>query len=223
MFPTSPLIMSCYARYLARSFKSYGSIVNYLCGVKTLYKYLNLPVEVFKSFNLKLTMKGLRRNCSYVPRQALAMTLVILSQIHDTLDHGSPDDVTFWAACLVAFFLLLRKSNLVPVTLSSFDYNKQLCQEDFKWFPDHVEVTLRWTKTNQFGKHEVFSLPRIPDSKICPYQACYSMWSLLPGDKGICFKRPDGRPLIYSQFQNKLRSCLKQLNYPQQLFQLSFF
>ena len=114
-------------------------------------------------------------------------------------DFTCPLDSTFWAMCLVAFFLLLRKSNLVPDSYAAFNVNKQLCRYDFEFFAQEVRVTLRWTKTNQFGKHEQFSLPRIPGSSICPWTALMHMQNLLPGGE-ICFRRPDGKSWIYSSF-----------------------
>ena len=216
--PASGLILAWYAQFLSYSFKSYNSVVNYLCGVKSLHKILNLPTSGFIDFNLKLTLRGLKRTMNSPIKQALPITPVLLNGIYDVIDHSNPLDVTFWAACLVGFFLLFRKSNLMPTTLSSFDFNKKLCRQDLKWKRDRVLVTLRWSKTNQFGDHEVFSLPRIPGSKMCPYTALNNMIKLNPGSRGICFKRPDGKPMIYSFFQNKLRKCLTILKQPALLF-----
>ena len=201
--------MAWYAQFLSYRFKSYNSIVNYLSAVKTLHKLLNLSTEGFTGITFKLVMKGLKRLNTYMTRQAFPMTPALLVKIKASLNLNEASDATFWAGCLVAFFLLLRKSNLFPSTLKTFDAKKQLCRQDFQWLKDKVIVTLRWSKTNQFGRHERFSLPRIPNSAICPYQALQNMWELLPGETGICFKRPDSNPFTYYQFQTKLKKAVE--------------
>ena len=215
--PASEEVLAAYAQHLSYSFKAYGSVLNYLCGVKTLHKFLNASLLGFQGFKLKLAMKGLKRNMIHIPRQAVTLTPAILCDIRSTLDLQNPWDGTFWAMCLVGFFLLLRKSNLVPVTLGGYDPSKQLARGDFEWLRDRVLVTLSWTKTNQFGKKEVYSLPRIPGSVLCPYSAVKHMFKLVPG-LGICFQQQDGNPVTYNQFQGKLHTCLNLAGYWGDLF-----
>ena len=221
--PASTEVLTSYAQHLSCHFKAYGSVVNYLAGVKTLHKLLHFSTIGFLGFELRLTMKGLKRLNKYTTRQAIAMTPLILKEMTSKLNMQCPVDSTFWAASLVVFFLLLRKSNLVPTSLTSFDPFKQLSRQDFEWRHDRVLVTLRRTKTNQFGQHDMFSLPRIPGSILCPYTALQRMWALLPGDQGICFRRPCGRPVTYYQFQTKLRKTLSLINEPAHLYSTHSF
>ena len=113
----------------------------------------------------------LGKDLNYEPRQALAMNPVILHHIYQTLNLNCGDDATFWVLCLVRFFLLLLKSNVVIDSLTDFDINKLLCREDISFHNNGVWVTLRWSKTNQFGEHLNFSLPYIPGSVLCPTTA----------------------------------------------------
>ena len=50
----------------------------------------------------------------YCVRQAAPMTPEILIQISSVLDFKNPDSLVYWCLFLFAFFLLARKSNLVP-------------------------------------------------------------------------------------------------------------
>ena len=192
--PASAYTLAWYAQYLSYSFKSYGSIVNYLAGVKTLHKYLMLPLQAFTEFPFRLAMRGLRWLNNHVTKRALPMTPAILSEIYQVLDHNHQDDVTFWAMCLVAFFLLLRKSNLVPDTKNSVDCRKQLCKQDFEICKNNILVTLRWTKTNQYGRHETFSLPKVEGSRICPWSAVTKLFAISGQAPGLCFKLQNGDP-----------------------------
>ena len=207
-FPASAAVLAWYAQYLSYSFKAHESIVNYLSGAKTLHNLLDVDTSGFSGFILKMTLRGLRRTNQYVTKQALAITPEILHQLYYTLDHNNGDDATFWAACLLMFFLLLRKSNAVADTLKSADSAKLLCRQDIEWNSESVFVTLRWSKTNQFGEHLTFSLPKIPGSILCPVRALRRMWGLRPSEVGWCFQREDGRPFTYYQFHNKLRQGL---------------
>ena len=116
------------------------------------------------------------------------MTPEILNEMFYVLDHQDPLDATFWAVSLLMFFLLLCKSNAVADTLWSADPNKLICREDIEWLQGSVLVTLRWSKTNQFGEHLVFSLPQIKTSNLCPISALKNMWGLVPGNLRYLFQ-----------------------------------
>ena len=216
--PTSEQTLAWYAQFLSYKFKSHASVVNYLSGVKTLHLLLEADIRGFSGFLFKLAIRGLRRTCAFVPRQALPINPIILSHIYHVLDLNKPEHATFWAICLTSFFLLLRKSNTVADTLNSGDTSKQLCREDLCWRQDSVLVTLRWSKTNQFGDRLIFSLPKIPGSILCPYTALKTMIGLVPGDTGLCFVRSDGRPFTYYQLHSLLRKALLINGYPAHLF-----
>ena len=216
--PAEDVVLMWYAQYLSYTFKAHASVVNYLSGVKTLHVLLNFEVRGFEGFLLKLTVRGLHKSLSFYPKQALAITPLILLDIYSTLDHQDPVHATFWAACLTAFFLLLRKSNFMADSLNQKCLSHLLHRQDFRLTQHDVKVTLRWLKTNQFGQHLEFSLPVIPGSVLCPVCALANMWGLVPGEMGICFRRRTGQPFTYYQFHTLLRESLKAAGYQEQLF-----
>jgi hypothetical protein len=79
-----------------------------------LHLYLDDDYPKFDEFQLKLTLKGLARMNPHCPKQALPITPQILLRIFELLDISKPYDATFWCLFLHAFFLMFRKSNLVP-------------------------------------------------------------------------------------------------------------
>ena len=171
----------------------------------------------FRVFLVRLTIRGLRRLNKHQPTQALAMNPIILNHIFNVLDHNNPEHVTFWAMCLTAFFLLLRKSNMVVDRLSDSTANI-LQRTDILFRHSKVLVTLRWSKTNQFGEHLIFSLPRIPNSNLCPVTAIERMFGLVPASSGPCFRRLDGEAFTYYQFHVLLRQMLLKAGYPAHLY-----
>ena len=187
-FPALEMTLSWYAQYLSYTFKSHSLVVNYLSGVKTLHLLLDIDISGFSGFMVKITLRGLRRVISFVPKQALAIDPITLLYIYDTLDLSNSDDVTFWAICLTSFFLLLRKSNVVADTLTDFDHNKLLHRSDLVWKSDSVEVTLCWSKLISLDSTWFFSLPKIPGSALCPVTALHNMIGLvLVSSTDICF------------------------------------
>ena len=170
--PVEPQVLCCYAQWTANTVKAHATMVAYLSGVKTLHKLLNYSTESFSNHNFKLTIRGLRRTCTHQPQQAEPMTLSLLSQIHTTLDWGQEKDRVFWACSLVAFFLLFRKSNLVPDKKFGFDINKQLSWGNVQFRTGGALVNIRWSKTNQFREELIqFPLPEIQGSVLCPIAA----------------------------------------------------
>ena len=217
-FPTQDIILAWYAQYLAYTFKSHASVVNYLSGVKTLHVLLGFTLQGFSGILVKLTVRGIRRIKKHQPKQALAINPVILNHVVQGLNLGNPDNTTFWAVCLTSFFLLLRKSNVVPDTIKRLNVQELLCRQDISFCEKGALVTLRWSKTNQFGEHLTFLLPKIPGSLLCPVSALQNMMRLVPAKTGICFRKRSGLPWMYAQYQEKLHSCLNKAGYPGYLF-----
>ena len=113
---------------------------------------------------------------------------------------------------MLAFFLLARKSNLVPDTVAAFDPKKQLLRKDITLKDDYLEITLKWSKTNQTGHREVYLLLKNDGSKLCPVAAYKRMVACFPADEAspAFLVRRYGKlsTVTYRQYQDKLKSCV---------------
>ena len=89
-----------------------------------LHVLLAMDYSAFSNIALKLTLKGIKRQSKFIPQQKAAITPEILLKVCKTLDFNKAKSKCFWALCLVAFFCLLRKSNLVPDSIDKFDPKK---------------------------------------------------------------------------------------------------
>ena len=125
-FPASLDTLCLYAQYLAQTFKSVDAIQNYIQGIKTLHSLKGFSTSCFEHKVLSILLRGLRRSKAHVIKQALPITPALLLDIHKLLKADSVEDCTFWALCLMAFFSVLRKSNLVPNSINEFNPHKQL-------------------------------------------------------------------------------------------------
>ena len=182
--PTTLQTICAYAQFLSRSFKSAVSVRNYLHGVKLLHLLAGFSFPFLDAMEVKLLLKGIARLKPHCPRQAQAITPVILMNMYSYMNKRDPLHVACWAAFLLAFFLMARKSNMVPTSLESFDARKQLSRQDIVSCDFGLCVHFSWSKTNQFGRR-VLKIPivRIPGSPLCPVTAYETLLRLVPGSK----------------------------------------
>lgn len=191
------------------------SIRNYLSGVKLIHILVDQNSPQFGAVDLKLALRGMARLKPHTPKQALPITPDLLLKFANILDLSNPFLAVFWCLSVFAFFLMARKSNLVPNTANSFDHKKQLCNRDIFLSHDCVLVRLKWSKTNQFGKRTLnIPLVAIPKSRLCPVRAYRNMKRLVPGGKPSdpVFSLPSSKKLVpfnYTHLQCTLRKCLE--------------
>ena len=165
-----------YTSFLARTLNP-SSIGSYLNIVKLMHEEQGFS-NPLDNWELKMLKKGITRKLGKPPSQKLPITPQLLSLIHSKLDFSLPITKVFWAACLVAFYCFLRKSTLLPKSLSKMEVSKSLCLSDITIKPDKSEICLRirHTKTIQFGQR-ILELPVscVPGSILCPVSAVVSM------------------------------------------------
>ena len=89
-------LLCTYSEFLSRTFKSAQSIRNYLNGVNVLFLLLGLSIEMFSSYVLKLTFRGLDRKLQHLSRQALPIILEILDTFYDHMNCNSSIGVYFF-------------------------------------------------------------------------------------------------------------------------------
>ena len=129
--------------------------------------------------------------------------------MYEFLDMDNSLDITFWSLFLLAFFMMSRKSNLVPTSVSKFDKNKQLCRGDIVVEQDILIILVKWSKTIQFGQRMLrIPIASIPGNILCPVAAYKNMIRCVPArsnSPAFC-KVVHGKlvPIIYLEFQKKI-------------------
>ena len=99
------------------------------------------------------------------------------------------DDITYWCLLLFMFFLIARKSNIVPNSVEDFDPSKQLIRQDVKVLQNVLIVLIKLLKTNLFGSRLLqVPLVAIPESVQCHVLAFKNIIRVTPAlartDKG---------------------------------------
>ena len=203
----------CFAQSTANRVKSHKTVQAAITGVKKLHQMMGAPTKIFDDYLFNLSLKGMARKCTFVAQQARLMTPELLEKIHHKLDFSNIKDAVFWLTCILGFFLLFRKSNLLPRT-KTFDPSKQLTWGDIEITPFNLVVSIRWSKTDQFGRElKRYPLPIIPGSKLCPKAAILTVLKLMPDSTMTSHvgQLPDGSSFTYSQFQARLRGVLAEV------------
>lgn len=209
-----------YTVFLARSLKP-ASIPGYLNVVRLMHSELGLP-NPLKDWELTMVRSGIQRTLGRPPKQKLAITPDILLAMHAQLDFDSSFLCSFWAACLVAFYAFLRKSSLLPKGTQRDQH--YLCYRDVKFLPkeDLVVLTIRHSKTIQFGQR-VLTIPLSAHSRkeLCPVKALQIMLDRLssapiPDAPLFAYVRDSGvvDTLTYVSFGKCLKSTVAAAGYP---------
>ena len=125
VFPVDSLQARRYLQYLSYFHKTVDSSKGYVSGMRSLHEIFRFePPE--GDYLYHLTVNGIRRDKAHVVKQAAPLTPEILVGMYGRVDFRCGVQVATWTALLIGFYLLLRKSNLVPDSAVGFDCTKQL-------------------------------------------------------------------------------------------------
>ena len=211
--PATVLVICSFIRFMAREFRSPKAVENYLVGVKWLYVLNNYSIAPFRDPRIKLLLRGIARQMQHMPRQVLPLTPDILVRLYNLLDLTDTNDTAFWALLCLGFHIMARSSNLVPLSTSGFDPDKQLVRADVLRLKGYIMIAIRWSKTNQFGDR-VLTVPlaQSTGSYLCPVSAYDRLIDHTPGaDMDPLFVWKKGRrwePITYKAYMTRLRELL---------------
>ena len=198
--PASEENIAKYAAFLARRLKP-SSIKQYLNIIRVLHLECGKEHPYKDSWVVKTTLNGIEKSkgCKIVKKTPIDPNVLLF--IRSKLDLSLKEDAVFWAACLVMFFGLLRKSNLFP-DCRRFDIKRQLTRENIEITDDSVILRLLWSKTIQ-RQEKVFiiKLPYLRDHSLCPVSAVMNMYQVL-GPKS---KLSQAFPITGEYFNRHLR------------------
>jgi len=122
--PVSENTLMLFATYLAEQNLSYPTIRVYLSAIRYNCTTTRESLPLTKP-RLNYILKGIRKSHAmiYQPREQLPITFSIMIRLHQTFTNSSGNygDVMIWAACCLAYFGLLRVSELTSSAHDHFD------------------------------------------------------------------------------------------------------
>ena len=115
------------------------------------------------------------------------VTPEILTAIFRSLDMSNVEHIAYWSLFVLAFFSLLRQSNLVPVGLD-FEHvtnsSHFLHCRDVTFIEEGALLSVKSSKTIQFHERHLYVVvPAISGSVLCPVLALQLFMSLAPKPK----------------------------------------
>ena len=186
--PAQDLQLRRFAQYLSESptITAIDTINNYLWGLKTFHRLLNLPPPDTSEFLTNLTIRGLRLELARPIKQAEPITVEILEKMFLKVNLNSEEQLVAWTALIFGFHLLLRKSYLVPDTQTEFHPERQLTRSSLCLAHNAMIVEIVWSKTLQF-KEKTLTLPliRLKNRIICPVYWTWKLVQAIPGKPEI--------------------------------------
>ena len=153
-FPSSCYQLDLWQTHLASrgTIKCPKTISSHLSAIRTVNRLYSYPELDPSDPQIRLTFNGIRRELKWIPQKKRPHTLEIRKAIFQNLDFRNVDNLTFALISDVMFFLLLRVSNVLPKTLSSFNPVKQLCRDNVRFYGDRIALDFVWAKNNQYSE-----------------------------------------------------------------------
>ena len=158
--------------------------------------------------------KGVNRSAEHVARQAPPLYIQDIKAITGVFSKVGKSANVFKAVTLIAYFSLLRQSNLVVTSLAGSS-SHVLRMKDIKVASNKIYITVRstkssWKKSDQF----VICIPAIPGSACCPVQAWYQYRIMAPSDPDLpVFWINHRTPLDAKIWVGAMRYALTKLKY----------
>ena len=214
ILPSSTDSLVCFCEFMARS-ASFQHVKHCLHAVQFLHQSLNIPYPG-DSFQLDMTLQGLKRRLARVPFQVLPITPKILRVIYRQLDMAKTQDLALWCAFLMSFYGLLRKKSVVP-RAGPLDPNKVLVRRHFSIHEptNTVYVYLGFSKTNQFGARDLV-LPILgnSDPALDPVRHLQLLFSRVDAAADApAFSYAPDKYITYNSFSRRLKSLLTSSGY----------
>ena len=214
IFPATVDTLVCFLELMSRS-SGFQHLKHLLHSVKFLHQALDISFPE-DSFQLDMTMQGLKRRLAKVPYQVLPITPQVLRDMYRHLDMNKKSDLALWCSFLISFYALLRKKNVVPG--SDHDSFKVISRRHISVNLDRniVYLYVGFSKTNQFGaKDLVIPISGNSDSALDPVRHLNALFSTVNvSDDSPAFSFGPKSHITYDAFTRRLKSLLTRAGYP---------
>ena len=208
--PASHNTVARFMVFLARTCK-YSTVNNYMSAVTRLHEFYGHDMDFRGSFLLKLVMAGIKRQLGDAVSQKMPLTPSQMRDIYAHLDMTDWNVATMWAALIFSFRTLLRKSNIVPDSLSS--QNHVVTRGDIVRQADRITVRVSSTKTLKY-RERVLEIPlfKVSSAPFCVVSQLERHLDLTREVKdGPLFLLKAGdrlTPLLYRDLLKFIKTCV---------------
>ena len=182
-FPCDNKQLCRFGQHLSTTFESPEAVGNYLSGIRTCLALLGLEIPDVADRQMKMFTTGLKRVMPHAVKQAEPVTPELLLRLSKVVNYRDQVEMVAWTGLLLGFYIFLRKSNLVPDTMDTFNRDQQFCRADINLLglDSAMMCEIRWSKTIQY-KQKILRLPVLPakNKAICPVFRMHYMVNQIP-------------------------------------------
>lgn len=211
-----PADVTTVARFLVHLARTcvFSTCNNYLSAIVSLHKFFGHEKSFREFFLIQLVLKGLGRRLGKSVSQKVGLTPTELCKMYIHIDLSEVNAITQWAALILSFRTLLRKSNIVPTVYDK--YEMVISRQDVEFTADGIVLNVRKTKTLQRQEY-VLKIPVNFVDKTCLCAASMLITHLSRTDHikegPLFYMRKKGlwKPLLYSDLLSFLKrsvSCI---------------
>ena len=215
MLPATSDTICLFIAYMAELNFQYSSVLNYVHSLTPLHYNHDVPKPPIDHFAVAQALAGYKRSCQDKPNKKLPILIAHLLLIKNKIEKiPQRVRVTFWSACLTAFFTLLRRSNLFFAKSNTYLKVKSVVKEKELFYLAATQI-----KTNRFEPVAVnLPLPLIPNSPLCPTAALIRQLALIHNYPeaplfSYAGKSGNAKPLTAAKFTKYLRLILSLSDY----------
>ena len=211
--PASVHTVSRFLVWQARTSK-FVTVNNYLSAIISLQKFYGYENDYRNCFLIQLVLKGLKSQLGQESVQMQPLTIDQLMHMYHEMDKSVELNVILWTAVILAFRTLLRKSNIVPDSVSTMPH--VLRRKDITFYSWGMMVAVRSTKTLRF-EEEILQIPvnYTDNSVFCAVSALQYHFAKYPGNPEsplLLKKGPHGLvPVVYSELQRFIKHQVAQV------------
>lgn len=207
--------LGMYARFLANSYTSPATYKNYISGAKSWVRDHGGDVSSFESIHVNTVMKGIQLKSNHVPTPAPPITQKELRFIMLHIHMLQPSPLNIKAAILLGFACMLRSSNLLSPTITSWGGPHTLHMSDIIRVPSGLKVAIRSSKTIRNKAPVILDVAISQTSFLCPVRAWDTYLRVFnPPFSGPAFITFSRVPLTARPVVNIIRAALKSAGYP---------
>ena len=208
--PASPLTLRYFCAHLSTSVR-HSTIKLYLSAIRfnhIQHEFKDPTQDVL----LHYVVKGIKRTQVKNATSRLPITVQVLralkTSLHKAAQYSYHDKRMLWAAFVVAFYGLLRVSELCAGAVSSFDPTTTLLWKDIATTSTAVRLHIKASKTDPFRKGCTITMG-VTATCTCPLRAVTAYAAVRSGEPSSpAFIFEDGSPLTRQRLTANLRVLL---------------
>ena len=177
--PTDPKIVSLYLTHLSKQSK-YSTLKRRLASINVMHKYKGHYLDTKHPIIVE-NLLGIKRRKGTVQKGKKPILINELRKILDVIDQQKSEDIKKLrdkTLILIGFSGGFRRNEIV-----SLDY------EDLDFVYEGVKITVKRSKTDQFGQGSIKALPYFDNSVYCPVTTLKRWINISKISKGPIFRR----------------------------------